>query len=284
MNMTPHKQSTPSELWVTVGTATVCGDRSENQDRVYADAGVLAVFDGVAGRPLGGVAAATGLGHAIAAVAESRARGAVDVLGALRAAEEAVEQVNRRVGLNTATTGTLLALYSVNGIGYARVGWVGDTSAFVVRRDDILRLTLPHVQPEYGGEKVAAITRWLGDPSNSNPEITTVQLEEWDRVVVVSDGVSDALSDADIGTIVADANSPQEAVDQLVFAALEMGTRDNASAAVAFLTDEPRFSTTASGRLFHAAYEEIADSFAEDVPLEILSTPHDTDTQEERAK
>lgn len=240
-------------MWVRTGVATACGPRPDNQDRAHADAQVLAVFDGVAGRPLGGVAAAVGLGHAVAAMANSRARGAADVAGALRAAGQAVYDTNRRVGLNSATTGTLVALYSVDGNAHAMVGWVGDTSAFLVRGAGILKLTRPHLQHE--NRVGARISRWLGEDSSGSPETQATTVTADDRIVVISDGVTDVLSEAIIGGIVAGAESPQAAAEQLIAAAVQLGTSDNATVAAAFLTRDPSLADRSSGPLTPAAAE-----------------------------
>lgn len=235
--------------------ASACGPRPENQDRGYVDAQVLAVFDGVAGRPLGGVAAAVGLGHGVAAMANSRARGEADVSGALRAAGQAVYDTNRRIGLNGATTGTLVALYSADGLAHAAVGWVGDTSAFLVRGDGILKLTRPHVHADRHPESGTRISRWLGDESGGNPETQIITVTAEDRIVVTTDGVTDVLSDATIGGIVAAAETPQMAAEQLIAAAAQMGTSDNSTVAAAFLSQSPGLRDQSAGPVTPAVAE-----------------------------
>lgn len=238
-------------LWVSTGTATACGPRPENQDRAHADAQMLGVFDGVSGRPLGGFAASVGLGQAIAALARSRARGEADVLGTLKAAGRAVLETNRKVGLNAASTGTVVAIYSVDGSARITVGWVGDTSAFLVRGAGVMRLTRPHVQH-------GRISRWLGgDDSEGSPETESAMVQTNDRVVVVSDGVTDVLSDAAIGGIIAGAESAQAAADQLIAASLQLGTTDNTTVAVAFLSADSKYGHRSSGPVMPAAAEEI---------------------------
>lgn len=269
-------------LWVWTGASTACGPRTENQDRVHADVDSLAVFDGVSGRPLGGVAAATGLGYTLTTMAASRARGTVDVPGALRAGGLAVQESNRRIGLNTATTATVLALYSLNGKGYATVGWVGDTAAFLVRSDGVLRLTVPHVQTQGASEDARRISRWLGDETRGAPDVQTVTILDGDRLIVTSDGVTSVLSEAEIGTTIAAARSPQEAADALIRAALGAETRDNASAAVAFVTGDPRMAPLSAGPLFRPAAQETARHLG-DMPAMPTPAPRTTaqDTVEE---
>lgn len=277
--MTTQLPGDSNPMWVWTGTASACGPRTENQDRVHADAQTLAVFDGVSGRPLGGMAAAVGLGHAIATAAGSRARGSADVEGALRAAGEAVHEMNRRVGLNSATTGTIVAIYSVNGSEQAMVGWVGDTSAFLVRGGGILRLTQPHVKRNQ--ETGSPISRWLGDLSSGTPDTHKVLIGDGDRLVVASDGVTDVMSDAAIGGIIAGATSPQGAADDLVAAAFALGTKDNSTVAVAFLSFDPHGAPAATGPVAPAAAELGVQSTEADHRADPVRAPAVTDTIQE---
>lgn len=282
MNM----QTPPSAAltWVWTGVASACGSRAENQDRVHADAQILAVFDGVSGRPLGGVAAAVGLGQALASAAEARARGTVNVGGALQAASQAVYEVNRRVGLNTATTGTLIALYSVNDELLATVGWIGDTAAFLVRGDGIMMLTRPHLRLDPDDRAAAPrISRWLGDREEETglPDTMTLPVTAEDRLIVTSDGVTDVLSESTIGGIVAGAISPQAAADQLVTAALELGTSDNSTAAVAFLTRDSRQAQRGAAGAVAVARAEATQPTDSGVGAPPVRQPAATDTIQE---
>ena len=56
-----------------VGTDTVIGPRADNQDRVYADASVLALFDGVSGRTRGDIAASLALAETLRVLARDAA-------------------------------------------------------------------------------------------------------------------------------------------------------------------------------------------------------------------
>jgi PPM family protein phosphatase len=64
------------------------------------------------------------------------------------------------------------------------------------------------------------------------PHVTTLPAQAGDRLLVCSDGVSDALEPAELADRLA-AGTPAEAADAIVAAALEAGSRDNVSAVVA---------------------------------------------------
>jgi len=67
-----------------------------------------------------------------------------------------------------------------------------------------------------------------------------VPLEEGDRAVICTDGVHGVLSDSQMCALVAAGNGPQGDADALVRAALEGGTRDNATAVVVYAGTESR--------------------------------------------
>ncbi|HEY8526264.1 MAG TPA: PP2C family serine/threonine-protein phosphatase [Acidimicrobiales bacterium] len=76
------------------------------------------------------------------------------------------------------------------------------------------------------------IFRSIGAEDVVEPDITEVTLRPGDALVIVSDGVGDAVTPADIHEITMAAATADEAAQRLVTAALDRGATDNSTAAV----------------------------------------------------
>lgn len=236
--------------WVDVASHTNCGLRQDNQDRVYCDFQTLAVFDGVGGRAFGGTAAMVALAQTLLTLSESRQQGMVGLVNALQVANEVLLEANQRMGFDTATTATVMALYERQGTPYLSIAWVGDTPAYLIRGDGVLKLTRPHeVLDRASTVPHFRLTRWLGDGPAARADIQEVLLQEGDRLVIVSDGVTSVVDDGTLGGIIAQADSAHTAAVRLVAAAIKGGTHDNATAAVAIIRNAEMHHTLSGGLL-----------------------------------
>jgi serine/threonine protein phosphatase PrpC len=217
--------------------------RSHNEDAVFATPRMAAVADGVGGHAAGEVASAA----AISVLAALEKRWLSRPLEAeLR---DAIEEGNERIGFlaecrpasaGMATTLTVVALegeFVVASIGDSRAYLLRDGSLEQLTRDDSLVQDLI----DQGLVEAAAarthpqrnvVLQVLDGDTTRRPRITTHPALAGDRLLVCSDGVSDALAPAEIAALLA-SGDPTEAADALVAAALEAGSRDNVSAVVA---------------------------------------------------
>ena len=78
------------------------------------------------------------------------------------------------------------------------------------------------------------ITRALGIDPEAAPDLMKHALQPGDRFLLCTDGLTEMVSDAEIGKILA-ASSPQEAVQKLMAAANEQGGVDNITAVVVWV-------------------------------------------------
>ena len=123
----------------------------------------------------------------------------------------------------------------------AEISWVGDSRAYLWRRQQLTQLTRDHsflevlrAQNILTEEQLRADPRanlvtqtlGLGDPE---PSIAITPLRFGDWILLCSDGLNDELDDAQIAQILAATTNVHSAVDDLVGAALESGGRDNTS-------------------------------------------------------
>ena len=135
----------------------------------------------------------------------------------------------------------------------AEVAHVGDSRAYLLRAGHLRRLTEDHsVAAELvrSGAMVStrvasrnALTRSLGT-GTASVESTTFEAWPGDRILLCSDGLSDAIDEKEIaGVLETFLGDPEKAAHGLVTAALEAGGPDNVTVVVVDLKDR-------GGRLF----------------------------------
>lgn len=140
----------------------------------------------------------------------------------------------------------------------AEVAHVGDSRAYLLRAGQLRRLTEDHsVAAELvrSGAMVStraasrnALTRSLGT-GTASVQSTTFEAWPGDRVLLCSDGLSDAIAEKEIARVLETsfARDPDKAVHGLVTAALEAGGPDNVTVVVVDLKDRGSASTSLAG-------------------------------------
>jgi PPM family protein phosphatase len=76
------------------------------------------------------------------------------------------------------------------------------------------------------------VTRSLGTQPPPVPDIALRDPAVGERFLICSDGLTNELSDAEIGSLLAEIEDPQQAADQLVEQAVQAGGRDNVTVIV----------------------------------------------------
>ncbi len=125
------------------------------------------------------------------------------------------------------------------------LGHVGDSRAYLLRGGQLRVLTRDHSFAQMladAGEisqQDAAVhrlrnvlLRFLGGDSAA-ADVSHLHLETGDQLLLCTDGLTDMVSEADIGHIVRAASPAQSTCDQLVAAALEAGGKDNITVVLA---------------------------------------------------
>jgi protein phosphatase len=189
------------------------------------------VADGMGGHVAGEVASRL----AINAAASNELEPADRVAAGNRAIRE---EVARDPGLEG--MGTTMTLFSIEGTT-ATIGHIGDSRAYLSREEDFSQLTEDHtVAAEYVAlgqlepEEAAShpqrnmLTRTLGLTRFVNIDEFKFDVLAGDRVLLCSDGLTEMVSDRDIGATLRD-GTLEEVVWQLVEMANEAGGVDNIS-------------------------------------------------------
>lgn len=194
----------------------------------------FAVFDGMGGEDYGEVAsfvAAQEMKNAMGRLSEY-------IIPAKRFLEDCCIAMNKTVfdkaqELGTMHMGTTVAalfvteeeIYSCN---------LGDSKTFRLRNGEFMQLSCDHTDSKYLKEagiwRKPLLTQYLGiDPEECRiePYIAKGRLLRKDRYLICSDGLVDMVSNLEICSILANAESAEKSAAQLIQKALENGGRDN---------------------------------------------------------
>ncbi|MDE2363505.1 MAG: bifunctional protein-serine/threonine kinase/phosphatase [Hyphomicrobiales bacterium] len=245
MNAPPRRFG--HELKVDIGFASERGRRSDNQDYVAARLG----GDGVGARRDVVAIVADGVGGAKAGrdAAELAVRGffegyfgAAPTMATHLAAGRALQAVNSwifaqgrtdadREGM--ATTFTALILSRRNGA----LAHVGDTRLYRLSDGALELLTRDHTLGR--GEMKHVLARAVGLEDSVRIDHAAFPLRLHDRFLVCSDGVHGAVSDLRLRDMLGAQNSAQRTAREIVEAALDAGSTDNATAMIVDVIDIP---------------------------------------------
>ena len=217
--------------------------RLNNEDYVYADPdGRFAILaDGMGGLMAGEVASRTAVESARSRLSRwgSRCSAPQDLAEAMQGAHDSV--VNRAKKFNyIGKMGTTLIIWAMSDdsddsffchVGDSRLYAYGGRVLKQLTRDHTLAQRLVDegaisVDDEDYAEHGHVLTRALGLPGLCSPDCGEVPATE--RLLLCSDGLSDLVSDADIGRVMAMADL-ERCADDLLKAALDAGGRDNVS-------------------------------------------------------
>ena len=226
--------------------------RLANEDAVATDArtGVFVVCDGVGGRP-SGEAASQIIARALPRVFRRRLRRA-EAVNADAIQETLVETA---VDMNASMYTHSQAIPTLEGMGCTLVAVLidgpmlyhlhaGDSRLYLLRHGELFPLTTDHTyakamfiaEPDTGelvdiAEK-RLLMQYLGKPEALVPEAGHVPLEDGDRLLLCSDGLTDPVPDAVISEQLQAHPDPKAACAALVDAANAAGGPDNITVAV----------------------------------------------------
>lgn len=254
---------------MNLGGYSATGPREANEDNYYVIdfsdvrsftngvASFIMVSDGMGGYNGGDIASSLAVSSA-----ESYIRQLLDIaegnqidfdapyaLGEIsQNAHDAIVAETRELGSTSMGATFIGAFLSAT---HAWIGHVGDSRAYLVRDGVATQLTEDHSQvgrmlsqgliTEEEAQNHPArnrIERALGF-SDATPDITEVDLQPGDMLLLCSDGVYTVLNSQAIAGCLARANDAENAAKRLVKVALNKGTDDNSTAVVAMNVQQP---------------------------------------------
>lgn len=235
--------------------------RGHNEDSFLLRTPLFVVSDGMGGHAAGEVASSI----AVETVGERAPGTADDILlgAAVEAANmaviEAAEQGIGKPGMGCTVTSVLIEKNKM------AVAHVGDSRAYVLRQGTLVRVTHDHsyVEELVDSGQITAdearthpsrsiITRALGSDPDMYADHFSLEVNDGDRVILCSDGLSSMISDAEIEALAVSSATPQQAADNLVAAALTAGGADNVTVVVVDVLNDG-IADAARRRLFHRA-------------------------------
>ncbi|RJT80867.1 serine/threonine-protein phosphatase [Arthrobacter cheniae] len=255
---------------LTYGFGTDRGLRRElNEDSFIAVEPVFAVADGMGGHEAGEVASSICV----------RTLGASSIIGSRTPQfsagdlEELIREADQRIrseaGGHAGTTLTGVLLVEESGAPYWLFFNVGDSRTYRLSNGTFGQVSVDHseVQELVDIGRITeeqarthprrhVVTRALGTGDDAEADFWLMPVEEGDRILLCSDGLSGEITDEGICTILSDVHDPQEACDELIAATLRSGARDNVTVIVIDATDlgdrDAERTTVPPGGLFAA--------------------------------
>lgn len=221
--------------------------RSHNEDSYLVQSPLFCVCDGMGGHAAGEVASSIAV-ETIAKTAPHTANPAL--LGAaIEAANAAVIEAALN-GLGKPGMGCTATAAYIEGNTIA-IAHVGDSRAYLLHEGTLIRVTRDHSYVEElvdAGEITAdearvhpnrsVITRALGSDPAMYADHFSLNIEEGDRLILCSDGLSSMIPDGEIENIATQSSTAQICTDNLVDAALAAGGSDNCTVVVVDVVDD----------------------------------------------
>ena len=231
--------------------------RGNNEDSAYAGTHLIALADGMGGHAAGEVASSL----AVETIAKTSPNAADPALlaASVEAANAAIIEAAAN-GLGKSGMGCTATCAYIEGNTIA-IAHVGDSRAYLLHEGTLIRVTRDHSYVEElvdAGEITAdearvhpnrsVITRALGSDPAMYADHFQLNIEEGDRLILCSDGLSSMVPDGDIETIASQSSTAQICTDNLVDAALAAGGGDNVTVVVVDVVDDGRIKTLISKR------------------------------------
>lgn len=223
--------------------------RSHNEDSYLVASPLFCVCDGMGGHAAGEIASAIAV-ETIAKMAPKTAD-AAHLGAAIEAANAAIIEAAVN-GVGRPGMGCTATAAYIEGTTLA-IGHVGDSRAYLLHEGTLIRVTRDHSYVEElvdAGEITAdearvhpnrsVITRALGSDPAMYADHFTLNIEEGDRLILCSDGLSSMIPDGEIERVAQQSSTAQICTDNLVDAALAAGGGDNVTVVVVDITDDGR--------------------------------------------
>jgi PPM family protein phosphatase len=253
MRKTEIMSDTSSPVIESNGTSVVGPVREDNQDSILlpealppSPHGLLfAVADGMGGYAHGQMASSMALEKLTEEFSNGHAKPEKALARGVESANLSVYQAAQRLGAGR--MGTTLTATSITG-STLHIVHVGDSRAYLVRGKQISLLTSDHtmvgdmvrmriIPPEKirTHAQRSILTRGVGLSLFVQPDISHIQLQMGDRLILCSDGLWSAIQDEELGALAHSAASASELSQNLIDLAIDHETDDNVSVISIFI-------------------------------------------------
>jgi serine/threonine protein phosphatase PrpC len=237
------------KLRVNAAFCSQSGRRERNQDYVGLSAEsaatahgyVAAIADGVSFGNGGRVAAELTVrtfmdGYFSASPTNGVARNAMRAIAAANTWVNSIGRIDPQLQ-HAATTFTTVALAGRD----AHILHIGDTRAYHLHDEQLTCLTQDHTLPQ--PERDHVLIRAIGMEPTARVDHLVQGLRAHDRLMLSTDGVHSVLSDRQLRALLLRRRSPSEDAADIVEAAIDAGSQDNASCVIIDILEIPEVST-----------------------------------------
>jgi len=216
--------------------------REQNEDSLIVNPPLYVVADGMGGHAAGEIASEIAV-HTISELAPDHAD--TEALG------KAVMQANRNImnaplsGRGREGMGTTCTAAILDGTHLA-IAQVGVSRAYLLHNGRLSQITRDHslvanmveagqLTPDEARvhPNRSVITRALGNDPTTTPDLYEIDVEEGDRLLLCTDGLSSMLEDDEIQAVMNRIPDPQQCASTLVSGALVAGGLDNVTVIIA---------------------------------------------------
>ncbi|WP_434992866.1 PP2C family protein-serine/threonine phosphatase [Arthrobacter sp. Ld5] len=236
---------------LTYGFGTDRGLRRElNEDSFLAVEPVFAVADGMGGHEAGEVASSVCVRTLEASSIAGTRLPALTVADLDDIIQQADQRIRAEAGGHAGTTLTGVVLVEDSGAPSWLFFNVGDSRSYRLSGGTFGQISVDHSEVQelvdLGSitedearthHRRHVVTRALGTGDDADPDFWLMPVEDRDRILLCTDGLSGEVTDEHIYTILATVPDPQEACDELIAAALRSGARDNVTVIVVDAAD-----------------------------------------------
>lgn len=215
--------------------------RDQNEDSLFVNPPLFVVADGMGGHAAGEIASEIAV-RTISELAPDTAD--------TEALSKAVEQANRNIinaplsGNGREGMGTTCTAAILDGTHLA-IAQVGDSRAYLLHNGRLSQITRDHslvanmveagqLTPDEARihPNRSVITRALGNDPTTTPDLYEINVEEGDRLLLCTDGLSSMLEDDEIQAVMNRISDPQQCASMLVSGALVAGGLDNVTVVI----------------------------------------------------
>ncbi|MCA0144891.1 PP2C family serine/threonine-protein phosphatase [Blastococcus sp. LR1] len=231
---------------LTWAVASDVGRRQENQDRCLGAPPVFAVADGMGGHAGGAQASELAVAR-LGELAQSPTVSVEAIQAALERADDDIAAMGKAIGATNrpGTTVAGIALVEGNGSPLWAAFHVGDSRVYRWGAEGLERVSSDHsvVQRLIDAGQITEeralthpqrhmITRALGFGDRAGADVTLLPVEDGQRFLLCSDGLTGDVDDGRIAELMAADTDEQALADGLVDVALRAGAHDNVSVVV----------------------------------------------------
>lgn len=216
--------------------------REKNEDSVYADGRLFVVADGMGGHNAGEVASRMAVSVVIERLKSVNENYREEISGAVSAANEKIlsSATGKYMGMGTTVDICIVDKNEVH------IGHVGDSRVYLIHNGAMTKLTVDHSyvemlvrKGEITREEAAnypmknMITRAVGVGDDVLTDYCVKSIDSGDVLLMCTDGLTNALSEDDILSVILSENEPEKMTAELTKKANENGGPDNITVVIA---------------------------------------------------